>query len=122
MPPRNRVMTPADIEDRYLVLSRELDEAYTELEDAEYAFHTAKATYELKLARTRLDLIRNTSVKMTVGEREDEAITICAEERRELGANEARARAARGNVSRIQVQVDLARSMGTSIRTAMDLS
>lgn len=122
MPPRSRVMTPADIEDRYLVLSKELDEAYQELEDAEYAFHTTKSEYELALARTRLDLIRNTSVKMTVGEREDEALSRCADERRELGANEARVRAARGNVSRIQVQVDLARSMGTSIRTAMDLS
>jgi len=118
--PRN--WTPSDIEDRFDELSKQMDEAVADLEDAENDYHVCKANFEIDIARERLNLLRTPGVKMTVGEREDEALTRCEDQRRSLGAAEARVRAARANIGRINVQVDLARSMSTSIRTSIDMT
>jgi hypothetical protein len=59
-------------------------------------------------------------VKLTVQEKEDIATVECQSELQRLAIAEAIVRAARGNASRIKTQIDIARSIGTSVRAALD--
>jgi hypothetical protein len=109
------VITPADVEHRLRKLGVELDDAFTSMRDAEHAFFTAKATYEVSVAEARM------RVEGTVQLREDTATLATADKRHALAIAEASVRAARGNVDRIRTQIDIARSVGTLVRGAMSL-
>jgi len=120
----NVVVTPAQVERRLLDLSRELDPAYDSLEAAEYAYATAKARFEIDVAEARMRVASrwaDKGVKATVQEKEDEALLAVRDQHAELGIAEATVKAARGNVARLRVQVDIARSLGTSVRTMADV-
>ena len=120
-----QIITPQMVENHLRKLSKEIDEAHSELQEAESHYLSCKAQYEIALARTRLDLARRSSPSgknYTVGEREDMAILENEEHHLRLASAEALVKGARANAQRIRTQVDIARSVGTSVRTSMDMS
>ena len=119
------VVTPLQVEARLKDLSKLIDEAHDDLVKAESAYHQHRAEYEIAMASTRLSLASKSSPtgkNYTVGEREDMAILENKEAHRVVAGDEAIVKANRANVARLRVQVDIARSIGTSVRTGMDAS
>ena len=119
------VVTPVQVEARLKDLSKLIDEAHNDLVDAESAYHQHKADYEIAMASTRLSLANKSSPtgkNYTVGEREDMALIENREAHRIVAGDEAIVKANRANVARLRVQVDIARSIGTSVRTGMDVA
>jgi len=119
------VVTPMQVEKRLKELSKELDMCHDYLASAEEAYFTTKAHYEVSLAKSRLSLSSKSSPmgkNYTVGEREDMAIVENEELHFQIARAEAMVRAARANAARIKTQVDIARSIGTSVRTGMETS
>jgi len=116
----SNVVTPQMIEQRLKDLSRQVDEVQQELNDAEKVYFMTKARYEIALAEARLSL--NSRVqKLTVGDKEDMALLATTEFHLEMATAEVIVRAARGNSQRIRTQVDIARSIGTSVRASMEV-
>lgn len=116
-----QLITPANVEHRLVTLSAELDEATDSLIVAEEAYHESKTAYELSLARARVALGQDGG-KMTVQQKEDLALIACESEALDLSAAEIGVKGARANIVRIRTQIDIARSLGTSVRTAFDAS
>ena len=119
------ITTPAAIERRLKQLGVELDEANKHLAEAELNYMMSKATYEVNSAAARMSIKRKASEagsKVTVAEVEDEAILHCRDDMSNYYTSEAIVRAARANISRVKTQVDIARSIGTSVRVSMDLA
>ena len=112
-------LTPEQVENRLKDLSKQVDEVQDNLAKAELEYFLAKTNYEIALAKSRL-VLGSQGVK-TVGEREDRALVVNEDLAQALAIAEARVRAARGNSQRVREQVDIARSIGTSVRAAMDL-
>jgi hypothetical protein len=120
----NVVLTPQMVENRLKELSREIDDSHSELVEAESHYLSVKAQYEIALAKSRLNMARRSSPtgkNYTVGEREDLAIIENEELHLRMASAEALVRGARANAQRIRTQVDIARSIGTSVRTSMDV-
>ena len=117
------VVTPVQVESRLKDLSKLIDEAHNDLIDAESSYHRTKAEYEISMAQSRLALANQTSPtgrNFTVGERDDMALIENKDAHRVVAEAEAVVKANRANVARLRVQVDIARSIGTSVRTGMD--
>jgi predicted nucleic acid-binding Zn-ribbon protein len=112
-------LTPEQVENRLKDLSKQVDEAQDNLSVCELEYYQTKTDYEVSLAKSRLVLLSQ-GVK-TVGEREDRALVANEDKAQRLAIAEAKVRAARGNSQRVREQVDIARSIGTSVRAAMDL-
>ena len=90
---------------------------------AEQAFHQQTAEYEVAMARSRISWASKSSPtgkNYTVGEREDLAIIENEELHIQMATVEAMVKASRANAARLKTQVDIARSIGTSVRTSMD--
>ena len=118
------IVTPAMVERRLYDLSKEVDTANTELGMAEAQYLTAKAKYEVEMARSRLENAYKSAPNgknYTVGEREDLALVANASLHMEMATAEITVRASRANAQRVRTQVDLARSIGTSVRTSMEV-
>ena len=115
------VVTPQMIETRLRQLSKEVDNSYTDLANAEREYFEVKAKYELALAHARLSLIGQSGQKLTVTDKADTALISTKDLHLKMGAAEALVRAARANAQRVRTQVDIARSIGTSVRTSMEL-
>ena len=113
------IVTPQAIEKRLVDLSKEIDEAQRFLDEAETEYFNAKGACEIALAEARLGIVKD-GLKMTVQEKEDVATVKCAVLIRAVYASEAKVRAARGNATRVRTQIDIARSIGTSVRASMD--
>lgn len=121
----NDIITPAMIETKLRSLSKEIDDAHKEMTDLELEYHQTKARYEIDIARSRITLAQKSSPtgkNYTVGEREDLAIIENATLHERLAILEAKVKASRANTIRLKTQVDIARSVGTSVRTSMDLT
>ena len=119
------VVTPEQVERRLKELSKLIDEAHDELVVAEKDYHDRKAYYEILMARSRMEYSTKSSPtgkNYTVGERDDMALIANSEAHQLIGIQEATVKACRANVARLRVQVDIARSIGTSVRTGMDAS
>ncbi len=116
------VVTPQQIEQRLKDLSREVDASHADLSAAELNYFKTKAAYELALAHSRLSLAGNREAKLTVSDKADMALVSTEDLHMKMAAAEAVVRAARANASRVRTQVDIARSIGTSVRTSMDLA
>jgi hypothetical protein len=89
------------------------------------SYHTAVADYEIGLAKSRLELAGRSSPtgrNYTVGEREDIALVANAEKHMVIATEEAKVKASRANVNRLQTQVKIAQSMSASVRASMDVS
>lgn len=114
------MITPQKIENRLYELSKEIDTSHTELVNAENEYHVSKAAFEISMAKSRM---KNSHIdmKMTATQREDQALIENSEAHMKLAIAEATVKACRGNVTRIRTQVDIARSIGTSVRTSMEL-
>jgi hypothetical protein len=59
---------------------------------------------------------------MTVQDVEDAAILQCEMDLTAFNASEAVVKAARANIVRVRTQIDIARSVGTSVRSSMEIS
>lgn len=118
------IVTPAQVEAKLKSLSKELDSCQADLSEVEYTYYTTKAEYEIAMAETRLALARQSAPNgknYTVGEREDMAIIANREKHIVMAEVEAAVRATRANAQRLRAQVDIARSVGTSVRTSMEV-
>lgn len=119
----SHVVTPMQVEQRLKDLSKEVDRVQKDLEAAERNYFETKAKYEISLAKSRLAYAEISSPKgknYTVQEREDLALIDNKEFHLEIAQAEAIVRAVRGDAQRVRMQVDLARSIGTSVRTSME--
>jgi hypothetical protein len=120
----SEIVTPAQVEAKLKKLSREIDACHEDLVSAEYRYYRTKAEYEIAMAETRLSLSRQSAPNgknYTVGEREDMAIIANRVKHIEMAEVDAQVRAARANAQRLRAQVDIARSVGTSVRTSMEV-
>lgn len=118
------VVTPAQVEQKLVALSREYDDAYQALYEAEFRYGQAKPAYEVKVAKSRMAAqarALESGRKLTSQEKDDLSLIECELEYTELFAAEAVVRAARANAQRLRTQIDIARSIGTSVRAALDL-
>lgn len=113
-------ITPERVEARLYELSKEIDTAHEELVTAEKNYHDAKSKFEINIAHARLDIGLN-NLKLRVGDVADKALTMCESEWYALQRAEALVKAARANSNRVRTQVDIARSIGTSVRAALDI-
>ena len=113
-------ITPERVEARLYELSKEIDAAHDELVAAETKYHNTKARFEVAIARARLHIGLNNQ-KLRVGDVADRALVECENEWFDLQQAEALVKAARGNAARVRTQVDIARSIGTSVRASLDI-
>lgn len=113
-------MTPVEVEDRLVRLDLALEEAFKELDEAEYEYHQTKVDLELGLAAARMALAG--TGKMTVQEKEDRALVANEEQARTMAVVDARVKAARANIAKLRTQADIVRSIGAGLRTSMDLA
>lgn len=121
----SEIITPAMVEQKLRGLSKEVDEAHKVLVEVETIYHSVKADYEIAMAKSRITLATKSSPtgkNYTVGEREDLALVQNEELHKDLAIIQARVLASRANTNRLKMQVDIARSVGTSVRTSMDLT
>lgn len=121
----SEIMTPMLVEQRLRELGRELNEAHELLVRAEHAYADAKSAWEINSARERLrvkDRALERGSKITVQEIEDTALVNRAQDYTMLNTTDAVVRSMRANVARIRVQIDIARSVGTSVRASMEVS
>ena len=121
----SEIITPAMVEQKLRGLSKEVDEAHKVLVEVETAYHSIKADYEIAMAKARMTMATKSSPtgkNYTVGEREDMALIENEELHKDLAIVQATVLASRGNTNRLKMQVDIARSVGTSVRTSMDLT
>lgn len=113
-------LTPQQVERRLLELSKEIDESHQDLMSAEQTYHVSKASYEISMAKSRMNK-SHPDFKLTAVQREDEALIDNAEQHMNLAIAEAAVKAARANVQRIRTQVDIARSVSVSVRASMEI-
>ena len=113
-------LTPMQVEKRLVDLTKEVNQAHNDLIDAEQLFHTTKASYEVAMARARMN-VSHPDFKLTSVHREDQALIQNAEQHMELAMAEAAVKAARANANRIRTQVDIARSISVSVRASLEL-
>jgi hypothetical protein len=119
------IITPAMVEQKLRGLSKEVDAAHMTLVEIETSYHITKADYEIAMAKTRITLATKSSPtgkNYTVQERDDMAIVENEELHKSLAIVQAQILASRANTNRLKMQVDIARSVGTSVRTSMDLT
>ena len=114
------ILTPVSVERRLVNLSKEIDEGHKQLSDAEYSYHQAKVEYEIKIAEVRMSL-NESGIKMRVQDVEDMALIQCRSEYTVLNIAEATVKAARANANRLRTQVDIVRSVGTSVRASLEV-
>ena len=117
-----RVVTPQEVETRLRLLSGEIDRAHADLAKAEMNYEVGKADLEIGLARSRMTAPNRGLDKLTVRDKEDSALLANEDAIRNMAIVEAVVKAARANANRLRTQVDIARSIGTSVRTSMDQS
>ena len=121
----SNIVTPAQVEAKLYALSKELDVIQKDLENQEDNYYLTKAKYEVALAKSRMTYASKSSPtgkNYTVQEREDMALIENQDLHFLLAQAEAMVKAGRANASRIKTQVDIARSIGTSVRVSMEIA
>ncbi len=119
------VITPAQVENRLFNLSLEIDKAQEQLDRAEEQYVTTKAQYEISIAKARIALageVGSNNKALTATEKEDKALVANEDMHLIVASAEILVKAARANVSRIKTQVDITRSIGSSVRSSMEVS
>lgn len=114
------VLTPVQVERKLLDLSESNMRTYQELRDAEHTFAQAKAEFEVAYSKARLTTHAEHK-DWTVGRRDDYATAATEDERLRLAAAEAVVRSARAKAGAVKTQVEIIRSIGTSVRTSMEV-
>lgn len=121
---RNQVMTPAEVERQLIRLSKEIDEAHSELLEVESHYNSMKAQYEIAIAKSRMMYSTKSSPagkNYTVQQIEALALIDNEELHLRMSIKETLVKGARSNMSRIKVKVDIARSVGSSVRASMEV-
>jgi hypothetical protein len=124
--PENKspIATPADVERQLVHLSKEIDEVHLQLIEVEKEYSVLKAQYEIALARSRMIYATKSSPtgkNYTVTEREDMALLENEEVHLQMALMDATIKSTRGNMNRLKTQVDIARSVGSSVRASMEV-
>lgn len=114
--PAQHQVTPMQIEERLLELNRLIDQAHEQLHAAETDYHKAKADFEVAYARAFLRADERNAEAC-----KQRAVIETQEEKQQLAITEATVRAARANVNRLADQVDITRSVGRLVTSAMNL-
>ena len=114
------MITPAKVEARLIELSKEIDECHKDLIKTESDYHVTKAAYEIAMAKSRLKNA-HTDLKMTVAMREDQALFDNEALHLNIAGLEAQVKAIRANANRLKTQVDITRSISSSLKASMDL-
>ena len=114
------MVTPEQVEKRLLELSKEVDASHAESMEAEHKYTNAKVAFEMNMAKARL-IIGQSNAKLRIGDIQDKALIKCEGEYQDLMIAEAIVKAARSNANRVKTQVDIARSIGTSVRASLDM-
>lgn len=117
----DRPLTPMDIEVRLHDLSNALTDAHADLSDAEYAYQNSKVALEVAMARSRIKYGGAEGRRMTVQEKEDMAVVDNEVVMQAHAVDIGVIRACRANVDRLKVQIDVARSQGSLIRSAIGM-
>lgn len=121
----SEIITPAQVEQRLMQLSGLLEKAQAQLNSAEEQYTTAKAEYEIALAKSRVALATEVGVNnklLTATEKEDKALIANETKHLVLASTEILVKAARANVAHLKTQVDIARSIGSSVRSSMEVN
>lgn len=113
------VITPQMVENELRKMSKDVDASFEYLSKSESTYFKVKADYEIQLARARVTLATGVK-KLTVQEKEDHALLATERLHYELATAEAEVRSARANAQRVRTQVDILRSVGTSVRSSME--
>jgi len=119
-----RISTPAEVENRLRTLSHEIDDAHNDLVASEHNYYSIKSDYEIAVAETRIRLSNESKPNgknYTVDERESLAVVINKTLHKALGEAEAIVRSSRANAVRLKIQVEIARSVGSNVRSAMEV-
>lgn len=119
----NEIITPAQVEQRLMQLSGLLEKAQAQLNSAEEQYTTAKAEYEVALAKSRVALATEVGANnklLTATEKEDKALIANESKHLILASTEVLVKAARANVAHLKTQVDIARSIGSSVRSSLE--
>lgn len=117
------LFTPYEVERKLLALADALEAATSDLTEAEAAWVISKRNLELALARARVSLAKDHSEsRLTVQEKADLALLNCQEELHQADADEIWVRGSKAQVANLKTQVDIIRSVGTSVRSSMDIS
>jgi hypothetical protein len=116
----NRPVTPAQVERRLYELSKEIDLAHSGHVEMEQVYHTTKATLEIGMAKSRMKN-SHPDMKMTVGQREDQALIENEALHLQVAIAEASVKAQRANSNRLRTQVDIARSVAVSVRASLEM-
>ena len=111
-------VTPRSIEQRLIELEGAIDHAYEYMAKMEIAYQDAKTAYELGMARSRT---APTEDKRTEKMKEDYALLSNQPEYEEMMAAYGLVKGARGNLERLRVQVDITRSLGATLRAALEM-
>lgn len=88
--------------------------------EAEHKYTNAKVAFEMNMAKARL-IIGQSNAKLRIGDIQDTALIKCEQQYQDLMIAEAIVKAARSNANRVKTQVDIARSIGTSVRSSLEL-
>lgn len=113
--------TPAQVENRLYELSKEIEEAHLFLDESDAEYTNAKMDYEIATAKSMLRPA-NPELKLTVIQRQHQALLENEAAYRALEIGEQKVRSAKANVARLRIQVDIARSISASIRNEMSVS
>lgn len=117
-------MTPYEVERKLIRLSQALDIATEDLIEAESAWTTSKRIMELAMARARIEIAQQIvdGHKFTVQEKQDMALIACDEEIAQADADEVWVKGTKAQVNNLRAQVDIIRSIGTSVRSSMEIA
>lgn len=121
MTTNNRPLTPYDVERRLIALSAKLEQATNHLIEMEELYSAENSAYELACARNRLALAGGAE-KLTVQEKEARTLIECEEERIRRDYADAQLKAAKAVLKQIYTDIDVWRSVGSSVRAAVDIS
>lgn len=119
------ILTPMQVEQRMIDLSRQLDAAQPALDEASLACDKAKIAWDVNSAKVRIAIrakAADAGRRITKDEVDDEAMVRCQDEYMAMIYSDGVKRAAMGNVKRIATQIDIARSLGTSVRASVAVS
>jgi len=114
-------VTPAEVERQMLDLLKANRAAYDELRACEEQYERCSADWEVQKAKAYLATFTNED-RWTEARRTAYAVSQCEDTRIHLAAATSRVRAARAKVAAIKVEVDLVRSVGTSVRSSLEMT
>lgn len=120
----SEIITPAQVEQRLLQLSGLLDKAQEQLNSAEEQYTSVKAQFEIAMAKSRIALATEVGANnklLTATEKEDKALIANENLHLIISSAEILVKASRANVTNLKTQVDIARSIGSSVRSALEI-